>query len=185
MRSFSLDARLAAGDDPARSPLLAAQVANLTDPRRRELLATALGGLVVAAGDRPRISRLSPSRSAVLRNEAALLELARRVDSQEALYARGLARLELLLIDASGPAFHGGPAHLAAELERIELELGGFASGEPAPPSASGDARGHAVRRLARMRRGSGRPVAPAPPGFVGGSFALPDGSWFHGRRES
>ena len=82
LRWFSLDGRLAAGEDPARSQLLAAQAARLTAPRQRELLAAALGGLLLAAEEGPRISRVAPSRSALLRNEAAVRELARRVDSQ-------------------------------------------------------------------------------------------------------
>ncbi len=182
LRWFSLDRRLAAGEDPAASPLLAAQAARLTAPRRRELLAGAVGGLLLAARERPRITRVPLDRSALLRNETALRELARRVDSREPLYARGLARLELMLGDASGPAFRGGTGELAAEIERVHAEL----SGLPADPSPAGASRGGSVRRLARLRpsgRGSGRAVDP--PGFAGGSFALPDGSWFHGRRES
>ena len=96
VRWFSLDGRLAAGEDPAGSRLLAAQAARLTASRHRELLAAALGGLMLAAEESPRISRVAPSRTALLRNEQAVRSLARRVDSREALYARGLARLELL-----------------------------------------------------------------------------------------
>lgn len=180
LRSFSLDGRLAAGEDPARSRLLAAQAARLTAPRRRELLASALGGLLIAAEEAPRISRVVPSRSALLRNEAAVRALQHRVDSREALYARGLARLERLLSDSSGPAYRGGAAALADELARVQDELSGHAAPEP-PPAGS---RGRSVRRLARVR-GGGRGAAGEPPGFAGGSFTLPDGSWFHGRRES
>src|SRR3954451_16265277 len=69
VRWFSLDGRLAAGEDPAGSRLLAAQAARLTSPRRRELLAAALGGLMLAAEEGPRPSRVTPSRAALLRNE--------------------------------------------------------------------------------------------------------------------
>jgi hypothetical protein len=181
IRGFSLNSRLAAGEDPASSRLLAAQAARLTAPRRREMLAAALGGLLLAAEQGPRVSRVTPSRTALLRNETAVRELARRVDSTEALYARGLARLERLLSDSTGAAYQGSPAELAAELEHVETELSGRAAA-PAPKSAA--PRRHAVRGLARLRAGRGRALAPDPPGFAGSSFVLPDGSWFHGRRE-
>jgi len=184
LRWFSLDARLAAGEDPSRSPLLAAQAARLTDPRRRELLAAALGGLLLAAEQGPRASRITPSHSALLSNEAAARRLARRVDSTETLYARGLARLERLITDSTGPAWSGGAAELAAELERIEMELSGRAMQEwPLRPAAG--ARPRSARRLARLRAGRGRALAPDPQGFAGNSFVLPGGSWFHGRRDS
>jgi hypothetical protein len=184
LRWFSLDARLAAGEDPSRSRLLAAQAARLTNPRRRELLAAALGGLLLAAEQGPRRSRVTPSRSTLLRNETAVRELARRVDSTEALYARGLARLERLLTDSTGPAWGGGAGELAAELDRVESELSGRAAKE-APPVDAGAAWPLSPRRLARLRAGRGRAPAPAPPGFAGNSFVLPGGSWFHGRRDS
>ncbi|HXB14697.1 MAG TPA: hypothetical protein VNV44_03030 [Solirubrobacteraceae bacterium] len=184
LRWFSLDVRLAAGEDPSRSRLLAAQAARLTDPRRRELLAAAIGGLLLAAERGPRAGRVTPSRSALLRNEASARELARRVDSTATLYARGLARLELLITDSTGPAWDGGPGELAAELERIETELSGGAAVQDSPRRTAA-ARARSARRLARMRAGRGRGSAPGAPGFAGDSFVLPDGSWFHGRRDS
>ncbi len=178
---FSLDGRLAAGEDPAGSRLLAAQAARLNRPRHRELLAAAVGGLLLAAGERPRVSRVPMDRGALLANENALRELARRVDSREALYARGLARLERLLSDSAGPAFRGGAGALSTEIARIHDEL----SGIPGDPPHAGAARGRSVRRLARLRRAPGQAREGDIPGFAGDSFVLPDGSWFHGRRES
>ena len=121
----------------------------------------------------------------MLRNEAAVRALARRVESQATLYARGLARLERLVSDSTGPAFRESADDLAAELARIEAELSGL-PGAPLPDSrAQGRSRRQSVRGLARLRdrQGPGRRVDP--PVFAGGSFVLPDGSWFHGRRES
>jgi len=181
LRWYSLDGRLAAGEDPAGSRLLAAQAARLTEARKREQLAAAVSGLLLAARERPRRSHVAVDRGALLRNEPALRELARRVDSREALYARGLARLEHMLGDSWGPAFRDGSGELAAEIERIQDELGGVPTGPP----ALGAPRPRSVRRLGRRRRVAGPPPAIAPPGFAGDSFALPDGSWFHGRREA
>jgi hypothetical protein len=181
VRWFSLDGRLAAGEDPTSSRALAAQAARLTEPRHRELLAAAVGGLLLDARQRPRISRVPTDRGALLRNEGALRDLARRVDSREPVYARGLARLERMLSDATGPAFRDGGGELSAEIERVQDELSGLHT----DPPAAGVQRGRSVRRLARVRRVPG-PARPGdPPGFAGNSFALPDGSWFHGRREA
>jgi hypothetical protein len=185
LRWFSLDGRLAAGEDPARSRLLAAQARRLTAPRHRERLAAALDGMLLAAADAPRISRVAPSRDALLRNEPAVRDLARRVDSREALYARGLAHLERLLSDSTGPVFRGGDAELSAELERVEGELSGRPAPQPAQQAGPRFSRPRSLRRLARPRGRRGRGQMADPPGFAGGSFALPDGSWFHGRRES
>ncbi len=176
VRWFSLDGRLAAGEDPSGSKLLAAQAARLTAPRHREMLAAALGGLLLAAEQGPSATRVSPSRDALVRNEDAVRELARRVDSREALHSRGLARLERLLSDSTGPAFDGSAGQLSAELARVDDELSGIARGTP-----PGGAREGSVRRLARLRSRD----AAVPPSFAGSSFALPDGSWFHGRRDS
>jgi hypothetical protein len=184
MRWFSLDERLAAGEDPAGSRLLAAQAARLTTPRHREMLAAAMGGLLLAAEEGPRVSQVAPSRTALLRNQAAARALAHRVDSREALYARGLARMERLLSNAAGPAFQGGAGELAAELERIETELSGGPAAEASLGGSARASRRRSVRRLARLRSGS-RGAGADTPGFAGSSFALPDGSWFHGRRES
>jgi hypothetical protein len=178
VRWFSLDRRLVAGEDPAGSTLLAAQTARLTEPRRRELLSAAVSGLLLAAAEPPRASRVPLSREALLRNEATLRELAGRVDSRETVYARGLARLELMLGDASGPVFHGTASELAAEIARVHAELSGARAAAP----AAGASRGPSPRRLARLRRRPAPHRAGDPPGFAGSSFALPDGSWFHGR---
>ena len=181
VRWYSLDGRLAAGEDPAGSRLLAAQAARLTEARKRERLAAAVGGLLLAAREHPRMSRVPVERGALLRNEAALRELARRVDSRETLYARGLARLEHLLGDSSSPVFRGGSGELPAEIERIQDELGGL----PTDPPAAGASRARSVRRFGRLRPVASPPLVNEKPGFAGDSFALPDGSWFHGRREA
>jgi hypothetical protein len=191
VRWFSLDGRLAAGEDPTVSPLLAARAARLTRRRHRDRLAASLYGLVLAAGQAPRISRISPARAAVIGNADALRELASRLQAPAPVYAGGVGHLERLLSDATGPAYSGGPAELAAELRLAESELDG-ASPVPADAQRPGRSRRGPLRRLARLagrERLAGRAHAPGspvdPPGFAGNSFALPGGTWFHGRRES
>ena len=196
LRWFSLDERLIAGGDPSGSELLTAHAAHLTSPRSREAVAVGLTALLRAAEQPARMSRVSPDRSAVLANRGALEDLAEILDSGDAIYATGVARLELLLTDSAGPAFAGGVKALADELASAAAELGGAAPGTTsfgsgaAPRSAAGPSRqGRPLRlpprRFARLARRGGPGSAIEPPGFVGSSFSLPDGSWFHGRRDS
>jgi len=97
--------------------------------------------------------------------------LAERLRSVEPLYARGIAHLSALLSNASSAAFRGDAQTLAVALETAAAELSGDAGTRPAS-----------------ARRGSPdagtRPIRRDPPGFVGGSFMLPNGSWYHTRRE-
>ena len=205
-RWLSLDDQLIAGADPARSPVLAARAARLTSERSRASIAGGLQRLAQSAGESAGRMRLRPWRAAVLADEAALRSLAERLQGAEPVYARGVARLERLLTDGNGPVFRGGAAALAVELATAEAELCGEAG--PGSPSARGQGAGPARRRpgssMRRARRAARRLglrlAAPAtgsrsaraassrradPPGFVGTSFMLPDGSWYHGRRDS
>jgi hypothetical protein len=167
-RALSLDRRLIAGENPASSRVLAARSAQLTSERSREEIARGLRRLVRSAEERPRRMRLRPRPAAVRVNEPALVSLAERLRGAEPLYARGMARLERLLVDASGPGFRGSAAELARELELAARELAGAATPAPEPH--------HAPRGPA--------PVRIEQPGFLGNSFVLPNGSWYHGRRE-
>ena len=68
--------------------------------------------------------RTPPSRIAARENAGALWELATLLRSDRRLYVRGIARLDLLLIDGAGPAFtdRRGEA-LARELELARAAL--------------------------------------------------------------
>jgi hypothetical protein len=166
-RAFSLDRRLVAGEDLGSSRALAARAGLLTSERSRAAIAGGLRRIALSAGEAPRRMRVRPRGATALANQAALLSLAERLSTGEPLYARGLARLSRLVSDANGPSFRGGAAELKAELAIAEREL-------------TGDGEGP-VRARARGRSRS--PVEPTA--FIGGSFMLPNGSWYHGRRES
>jgi hypothetical protein len=192
IRWFALDTRLIAGQDPSGSPLLAAHAARLTGPSSREQLAQALQGVLALAEQPARISRVGPDRAALLANEPAMRSLARRLESRAPVYARGAARLRRLVTDSASPVFTGGAAALARELEAAEAELDGGAW--PSSRSASSSqlfsggrlARRRSAREIARLSRRRSGPGSPLdPPGFTGSSFSLPDGSWFHGRRDA
>jgi hypothetical protein len=167
VRAFSLDRRLVAGEDPASSAVLTARAGLLKSERSRATIAGGLRRIALSAEEAPRRMRMRPRSVTALANQPALLSLAERLRSGEPLYARGIARLNRLLTDANGPAFRGDAAELAAELAIADKELRG--ANEQLP------------RRRTRGRSRSR--VEPA--GFIGSSFMLPNGSWYHGRRES
>lgn len=170
-RSFSLDRKLVGGADPAGSTALAARAAELTSVGSRDSLARALERQLSAVQEPPRRSRLRPDARAVLANESTMRRLAERLRSMEPLYARGIAHVHALLSNANSPAFRGDAQALAKEFETAEAELGGRAG----PPSASG---------WRTRANGARLPARRDPPGFVGGSFILPNGTWYHTRRE-
>ncbi len=171
VRSLSLDRKLIGGADPASSTALAARAAELTSVSCRDSVAAALERLLSAGQEPPRRTRVRPDPAAVLANESTMHRLAERLRSVEPLYARGIAHVEALLSNANSPIFRGDAQALAAEFETAEAELGGRAG----VSSASGW-RGFADGGRPRVRRD--------PPGFVGGSFILPNGSWYHTRNE-
>jgi hypothetical protein len=183
-RAGSLDRRLLAGADPARSKLLAARAGRLTSPALRDAVAQALerhaSGTTPDGGSR---FRARPDRAAVLVGAEGMSALAQRLRSEEALYAPGVARLLRLVTDGAGPLFAGDPERLREELAVAAAELGG------APPSGVSDAAGRRLRlqrtgARSRHPRREGPRHGVDPPGFYGTSFMLPNGSWYHGRRE-
>jgi hypothetical protein len=164
MRPAMLDGQLTAGADPLDSARLSARAAVLISSRHRAAIASSLERLLESPARRARM-QVAPRRSVVLANEPRLRALADRLLSDEPLYARGIARLELLLGDGTGPVYGSDRSRLATELSRVEAELSG------------------AWQRPAACREAVRTSVDPS--GFVGYSFVLPDGSWFHGRREA
>lgn len=105
IRRLDLDRRLARGEDPAGSMVLAARAAHLACPVTRRRLARALERFaLIGTGGLPPL-RGAPLRGAVAPNRDAILDLADRLRRSPLLYVRGIAALELILIDSSGPAY--------------------------------------------------------------------------------
>jgi len=105
LRRLELDRALADGADPAASPLLAARAAQLVTPASRRRLAGSLER-VISTVDAPRGRvRTPPLRGALRCNRDALAEAAATLRDDGLLYARGVAVLETVLIDGSGPAY--------------------------------------------------------------------------------
>jgi hypothetical protein len=125
-RRFGLDRALAAGADPTSSPLLAARAAQLVRPVTRHRLASALERLALAAEGPSSRFNVIPRRQAMDTNRVALLDLASTLRKGGLLYARGIAMLELVLIDGTGPAYTDPRGEgLARQLELAGASLGG------------------------------------------------------------
>jgi hypothetical protein len=102
---LKLDRALAAGADPSTSPLLAARAAQLVHPSTRQRIAAYLEQFAFTADRSPSRVKTLPLRGAVGANQEALLELARTLRHGQLHYARGIAMLELVLADGTGPAY--------------------------------------------------------------------------------
>lgn len=125
-RRFGLDRALAEGADPTSSPLLAARAAQLVRPDNRLRLALALEHFALAGEGHPTRFNVAPRRRAVEANRFALLDLAGTLRRGGLLYARGIAILELVLIDGTGPAYTDPRGEgLARQLELAGASLGG------------------------------------------------------------
>jgi hypothetical protein len=125
-RRLALDHALADGADPAGSPILAARAAQLISHTSRQRLASGLEQMALTA-DAPRSRfRVAPRRAAVRVNRAGLLELAATLRRGGLLYARGIAILELVLIDGTGPAYTDRRGEgLARQLTLAGAAMGG------------------------------------------------------------
>ncbi|HEX3689449.1 MAG TPA: hypothetical protein VHV28_07120 [Solirubrobacteraceae bacterium] len=125
-RRLSLDHALAEGADPTSSPLLAARAAQLVGQASRRRLASALEHLALSTGGQPTPFATVPRHRALQANRFALLDLAGTLRRGGLLYARGIAILELVLIDGTGPAYTDPRGEgLARQLELAGASLGG------------------------------------------------------------
>jgi hypothetical protein len=89
-------------------------------------LAHALERLALTTEGMTGLFRVAPRRQAVRANRQALLDLAVRLRRGGPLYARGIAILELVLIDGTGPAYRDAHGEaLARQLQLAGAGLGG------------------------------------------------------------
>ncbi len=125
LRSHSLEQALIAGADPVLSPQLAARAAQLTAPGARAQIADALERVLRAArGPQRRWWAVSPS-SPVIANAAEIRELAALLRGDTPVYARGVAILNQLVTDGTGPAYRGTAYALAARLHEAGAAMHG------------------------------------------------------------
>ncbi len=158
LRASSLDRALIAGAEPAASSALAARATTLTSRRTRLLIAEGLEhALSAGQGPQRRWWAVSP-RSPLLANDAAVRELAELLRGDAPLYAPGIAILNGLLTDGSGPAYRGRPQHAARLLDEARTAMVGPIQ---APPRAVGASRASigedATTRADRCLQAAGR----------------------------
>lgn len=105
LRRRELDHALADGADVSATPLLAARAAQLVGRASRYRIADALERVALMTDAQRGRLRTPPRREPVRANRDEMLRLAARLRRDELLYARGIALLELILIDGTGPAY--------------------------------------------------------------------------------
>jgi hypothetical protein len=125
LRSSSLDRALIAGADATASAALAARARTLTSRRTRAHIAEGLErSLQLAQGPKRRWSAVSP-RSPMLANATAVRELVELLRDDAPLNASGIAILNQLLTDGSGPAYAGQPHTVARRLREASAVMVG------------------------------------------------------------
>jgi hypothetical protein len=115
-----LDDRLAAGEPPEATRLLAARGRGIVSPPRRAGLAHDWEHLLDVAGRPPVVPArgVSVRRTAIIAAEPAIRELARRLRASLPVSARGVAAASALLTDGLGPVYdHHAPVTLADAVE--------------------------------------------------------------------
>ncbi len=127
LKAAELDARLAAGSDPAGSKELALRAGQLVDPRRRARFARSLRR-AVASAEAPRLPSRGASvpvnRAAVLEARPALLALADDLAEIAHPQPRGIALAVELLREGSGPLYRPWrPEELRGAAERARHAL--------------------------------------------------------------
>jgi len=112
LRAFRLDSDLAAGASPEASVALALRAQMLVRTRHRYELARSADRLLAAA-TQPTFSgrpRVPVCRDRVRDCSEELAELIRRLRATGPVPARGVAKVGVLLADASGPLYHRASA---------------------------------------------------------------------------
>jgi hypothetical protein len=105
LHRLTLDRELAAGVDPHSSPQLTLRAAQLTGTRNRRRLADGLERLLADARRPGVLSSAIRPRASLMRSEAVLEALQRRLRSDERLAPQGLAILRRLLTDMGSPLY--------------------------------------------------------------------------------
>jgi hypothetical protein len=121
----SLDKALIAGSDPTASRQLAARAATLTGLRNRTAIAEGLERLLAAAQGSPRGAMALQRGGHVVANASLLVELSAVLRGSAPIYARGIAMVNQLLTDGTGPAYVGDGVALANRLHEARAAIDG------------------------------------------------------------
>jgi hypothetical protein len=103
--SDRLDRALMDGADPTTSATLAARAAMLSSPATRAELADGLDVIIASAQAPPSRLRALPRHAALLANASLLRDLASVLRGPAPLYVRGIAMVQRLLTDGTGPMY--------------------------------------------------------------------------------
>ena len=108
LRAPALDRALSNGADPGSSPQLAARACQLAERGAREQLADSIERLLDIACVPPRGRPLQVNEVAIRGNAEAMREIAAQLHGPAPVYVRGVATLQRLLTDGTGPVFDTG-----------------------------------------------------------------------------
>ena len=123
-RQARLDAELSKGADPNAGATLALRAEQLRSSGGRAHLAEEIDGVLEAARRPATISHLLLRRHQVKACTGELIELARRLRSDEAINVRGAAMTAVLLTDGRGPLYYEpASAHLRMAVQMARLAL--------------------------------------------------------------
>jgi hypothetical protein len=124
LRRSKLDAALAHGADPSRSPLLAHRAAALTSERARLKLACWIEEIFATASrpPQPRALQVEPDRTEVWEAASPLAEARNVLASSRPIYAQGVAIVETLLSDGGSAVYR--PLWRGELRDRLETAVG-------------------------------------------------------------
>jgi hypothetical protein len=139
LRAGALDRELIAGVDPGSSPQLTARALALTSPRSRAALADGLERWLSAAHGATSRRHILPPPDLAAASEIEVRAILAELRGSTPLYARGLARLAVLLSDGTGPAYVGERDALVALFGEARAAIAGHAW--PGPMALPGPVR--------------------------------------------
>ena len=133
LQRIELDRALADGADPSGDPALGLRADQLTDPRTRRGIASALGHILDAAEEPPETwgpngSRPPLQRDDVLAAREVLLAVAARLHEPGFVPARAVALAAVLVWDSASPTYAPGTGATVARFAETILELMGPAA---------------------------------------------------------
>jgi hypothetical protein len=124
LRANRLDRALADGVSPERSAALALRARRLVDPAFATTLAHAIQRVLWDARGPDLMPARMPTRRHAVRNaDAELDDLARRLVAPHPPAVRGLAQVNLLVTDGTGPLYSAGRESLESAARRARAAL--------------------------------------------------------------
>jgi hypothetical protein len=119
VRGGSLDRALTDGADPVGSAALAQRSVWLTSRRNRRAVARAIRRLLELNGSSGASAAVQPHRGELAAARLPLARVAAMLETEEPIYSRGMARLQLLLTRGGSPLYdpqrHGELLHEVEE----------------------------------------------------------------------